>query len=194
MDDAPVRRIRHGRGVEQALQVPAEAGPDRAVRRFRPADADRLRLGRPDGQRRGRKGRRRHRLARGHGDPARGDPAGQGLDLDDHQRHGRDAAAPLSARRREAGLPAREDHRDRAERHPQGVRGARHVHLSAEAIDAAGDRPVRVLPGEPTQLEHDLHLGLPHQGGRLDGGRGDRPHAQRTPSRTSRPRRWQASR
>ena len=77
-----------------------------------------------------------------------GHPAGKGLDVDDDQRHGVDAAPAVPAGGREAGLPAREDHRHRAERHPQGVRGARHLHLSAQALDAPDHRPVCVLPGD----------------------------------------------
>ena len=45
----------------------------------------------------------------------------------------------------ERGHPRRPDQRHRAERHPQGVRGARHLRVSAEALDADRDRPVRVL-------------------------------------------------
>ena len=36
--------------------------------------------------------------------------------------------------------------RHRPERHPQGVRGARELHLPAAALDADHDRPLRVLP------------------------------------------------
>ena len=45
----------------------------------------------------------------------------------------------------EQGVAADADRRHRPERHPQGVRRARHLHLSAEALDAAHHRPVRVL-------------------------------------------------
>ena len=45
-----------------------ERGQTGLSRRLRPADADRLRLGRPDGGRRGRPGRRADRLDRRHGD------------------------------------------------------------------------------------------------------------------------------
>ena len=40
----------------------------------------------------------------------------------------------------------------------------------------------------PAQLEHDLHLGLPHPRGGFDGGAGDRLHAWPTASPTSRRR------
>ena len=53
VDDAPVRRLRLGGGDESALPVPPRTGPDRPVRRVRPADPDGLRLRRPAGGRRG---------------------------------------------------------------------------------------------------------------------------------------------
>ena len=58
LDDAPVRRLRHGRGDQPALPLPARPGPDRPVGRLRPADPDGLRLRRPGGRGRGRPGRR----------------------------------------------------------------------------------------------------------------------------------------
>ncbi len=97
VDDAPVRRLRHRQGVERALPPPRRAGHRRAVGRLRPADADGLRLRRPDRLRRGRQGRRRHRLARGHAAAVRPDPARERLDVDDHQRAGVGAAADVRA-------------------------------------------------------------------------------------------------
>ena len=67
VDDAAVRGLRLRRRDEQALPLPARAGPDRAVGRLRPADADGPRPRRADRARRGRQGRRLDRLARGHG-------------------------------------------------------------------------------------------------------------------------------
>src|SRR5215207_9025071 len=40
VDDAAVRGLRDGRGVERALQVSTLAGDDGPLRRLRPADAD----------------------------------------------------------------------------------------------------------------------------------------------------------
>ena len=71
VDDPPVRRLRLRRGDERAVPLPAGARADRAVRRVRPADPARLRLGRPPRRRRGRPDRRRDRLARRHGAPLR---------------------------------------------------------------------------------------------------------------------------
>ena len=47
VDDPPVRGLRLGRGDERAVPLPARARPDGALGRLRPADAARLRLGRP---------------------------------------------------------------------------------------------------------------------------------------------------
>ena len=85
-----------------------DARPDRPPRRLRPADPDGLRLRPPDRRRRGRQGRGGHRLARRHAPAVRGHPARPGLDLDDHQRPGRRAAAALPAgRRRSRASPGR---------------------------------------------------------------------------------------
>ena len=67
LDDAPVRRLRHRRGDQRALPLPARPRPDRALDRLRHADPDGLRL-RPRAQpRRGRPRGRRRRHARRHG-------------------------------------------------------------------------------------------------------------------------------
>ena len=147
VDDAPVRRLRLGRGVERALPLPARPRADGPLDRLRPADPARLRLGRPARARRGGAHRRRDRLARRHGAPARRHPARRGVDVDDDQRAGRAAAPPLRARRRGAGRRAGGAARHRPERHPQGVHRARELHLPAEAVDAADDGSLRVLRG-----------------------------------------------
>ena len=96
------------RGVERALPLPARPRPDGTLGRVRPADAARLRLRRRARARRGRPHRRRDRLARRHGDPARRDPARRRLDVDDDQRAGVAAAPALRARR---GRPGRRGRR-----------------------------------------------------------------------------------
>ena len=65
------------------------------------------------------------------------------------------------------------------ERHPQGVHRARHLHLPAAAVDAPGDRHLRVLRRRAAPLEHDLDLGLPHARGRGDRGPGAGLHPGR---------------
>ena len=117
------------------------------------------------------------RLARGHGDPVRGDPARRGLDLDDDQLAGGDPARVLRLRRRRAGRPARPAPGDGADRHPQGVHRAEGVHLPARAVDAAGGGHDRVVRGRAAADAPGLDLRLPHPRGRLDRGAGAGLHA-----------------
>ncbi len=77
----------------------------------------------------------------------------------------------------EQGVDAVADRRHRPERPAEGVRGPRHVHLPAEAVDADHHRPVRVLRRADPPVEHDLDQRLPHARGRRDRGAGDRVHA-----------------
>ena len=78
----------------------------------------------------------------------------------------------------EQGVRGRAAPRHGPERHPQGVHRARELHLPAAALDAADDRPLRLLRRAAAELEHDLDLRLPHPRGRLDGGAGARLHAR----------------
>ena len=78
VDDAPVRRLRHGRGDQRALPLPARPRPDRALDRLRHADADGPRLRPRALPRRGRGGGRRGRHARRHEDALRRHPARRG--------------------------------------------------------------------------------------------------------------------
>ena len=71
VDDAAVRRLRHGRGDERALPLPARPRPDGPLDGVRHADAHGLRLRPRALARRGRPRGRRHRLARRHGDALR---------------------------------------------------------------------------------------------------------------------------
>ncbi len=52
-------------------------------------------------------------------------------------------------------------------RHSEGVHGPQHLHLPAEAVDADHLRHLRVHVGEDAEVQLDLHLGLPHPGGRV---------------------------
>ena len=106
VDLPPVLGLRHRRGVQPPLPVPARTGRHRPVGRARPADPVRLRLRRPGGQRGGRPGRRRRRHARRRRDPVRRHPAGQDQHQLHHQRHRRDPAGLLRRRRREEGRAA----------------------------------------------------------------------------------------
>ena len=196
MDHAAVRRVRDREGVERAVP-PARRGRHGWPQcRLRPADADGLRQRRADRPRGGGQGRCRDRLDRRHAHPVRRAAARRDVDLDDHQRARRGAAAAVPAGRRGARDPRRQADRDDPERRAQGVHRAGHLHLPAEAVPAAGLRRVRLLPQGDSALEHDLHLRLPH--GRSGGhaGAGDRVHPlqrdrlrPRRPGRRSRRRR-----
>ncbi len=178
LDDAPVRRLRHGRGDQRALPLPARPRPDRALDRLRHADPDGLRL-RPRPQpRRGRSRGRRRRQPRRHGAALRRHPAGRRHHLDDDQRAGGDPARLLRPRRREAGGAAGEARRHDPDRHPQGVHRPEGVVLPDRAGDAPGHRHDRVVLGEDAALAPGLDLRLPHPRGRLDRAAGARLHAQ----------------
>ena len=178
VDDAPVRRLRHRRGDERALPLPAGPRPDRPLDRVRHADPDGPRLRpRPQPGRGGRRGggdrhpRRRDRPLPRH-------PAGPGDDLDDDQRPGGDPARLLRLRRRGAGHPAGGARRHDPDRHPEGVHRPKGVVLSDRAGDAAGHRHGRVVRRADAALAPDLDLRLPHPRGGLDGAAGARLHAQ----------------
>ena len=65
-----------------------------------------------------------------------------------------------------------------SERHPQGVRRARHLHLPAAPVAAHRHRHLRVLRARAAQLEHDLDQRLSHPRSRLDGRSGSRVHVR----------------
>ena len=173
VDDAPVHRLRHAGGDERALQVPDGARPGRAQRRLRPADAARSRLRRS--ARRGRGGPRRHgdRHAGRHGGGVRRHPARPRERLAHHQRHGGADHRHVLRGRRAAGRRRRPRGDDAAERHPQGVRRARHLDLPGRALAAARRRPHRVLGAPLPALEPGLGVRLPHPRGRLHDRAGD---------------------
>ncbi len=100
VDDAPVRRLRHQRGDQRALPLPARARPDGAVDRLRHALADGPRLRPRALARRGRARGRRRRHARRHADPVRRHRPRRGVGVDDDQRARRDHARLLRGRRR----------------------------------------------------------------------------------------------
>ena len=133
VDDAAVRRVWHRGRVEQALSVSAVAGRQRAERRLRPADANRLRLRSPAGRRRGRPRRRGDRLDRRHGDALRRHPARSRVDVDDDQRDRHHPAGAVRRGRQAAGRGAASTVGNGTERHPEGIHRARHLHLPAAA-------------------------------------------------------------
>ncbi len=130
-----------GTGLSVALDLP---------------DPVRVRLRRPRGRGGGRPGRRRARHAGRRRDPVRRHPARQDQHQLHDQRHRRDPAGVLRRGRGEAGRAAGEAPRHDPERHPQGVRLARHVDLAAGAVAAADRRHHRVLRGRGAAVQRDL--------------------------------------
>ncbi len=68
---------------------------------------------------------------------------------------------------------------DDPERHPQGVHGSQHLHLSARTLDADRGRHHRVHGPEDAEVQLDLDLRLSHAGGRREPGAGAGLHAGR---------------
>ncbi len=168
VDHAPVLGLRLARGNQPALQVSAVARRPRSFGRLRSADAHGLRQRSSVQRRRSRQVRRRHRLARRHGDPVRRHRPGEDHRLDDHQLAGVDPVGDVPRGRREAGRRLEEDLRHHPERHPQGIHRAEGIHLSAGAVDAAGDRHLRVRLEVHAEVQHHFHQRLPHSRGRFD--------------------------
>ena len=179
VDDPAVRRVLHRRGVQRLLPPQPRGRAEGPLRRVRPRDPPRLRLGPPAGHRRRRHGGRRDRLHPRHAHAVRRHPARPDVGVDDDER--RRPAGPRALRRRGrgAGRRARAAHRDHPERHPQGVHGPQHLHLPARAVDADHLRHLRVHERADAAVQLDLHLRLPHAGGRGDAGPRARLHARR---------------
>ena len=114
VDDPPVRRLLHRRGLQRVLPAQPRRRPEGPLDRLRPRDAPRLRLRSPARRRRRRHGRRRHRLDPRHAHPLRRHPARPDERVDDDER--RRAADPgaLHRRRRGAGRAAGEARRARS--------------------------------------------------------------------------------
>ena len=133
VDNAAVRRLRHGGRTNARYRICSSRcqGPECRVR---PADTDGLRLRPSDGRRRSRPGRRGDRLDRRHGHALRRHPARPRLHIDDDQRDGHHPAGALRRRRAASGVRRSRAVGHDSERRPEGVRRARHVHLSARAL------------------------------------------------------------
>ncbi len=97
VDHAAVRGDGVGRRHQPQIPVPPRSRPDRAVRGVRPPHPDGLRLRPSPGRGRGGADRGGHRLHRRPAAAVRRDPAGPGVHVHDHQRHGRDPAAAVRA-------------------------------------------------------------------------------------------------
>ena len=116
-------------------------GSDRPVGRVRPADADRLRRGRPAGPRRGRQGRRPGRPPGRHAAPcSTGIPLGEMNTSMTINATAMWLLALYEVVAEEQGVAGRPARRHHAERHHQGVPVPRDVRLPAGAVDAADHR------------------------------------------------------
>ncbi len=181
VDDAPVRGLRHRRGDQRALPLPARPRPGRAEHRLRHAVADGLRLRSRGLARRGRSRGRRRRHRRRHGDALRRHRPRRDLGLDDDQRARRGDARLLRRGRRGAGDPRRAPARDDPGRHPQGVHRPEGVVLPRRPGDAPVRRHDRVVHRADAALAPDQRLGLSHPRGRIDGRAGAGVHDQGRP-------------
>ena len=109
-------------GLSVAFDLPTQTGYDSRPRA---------------GRGRGRQGRRAGLPSRRHARAVRRHPARHHEHLDDHQRHRGVADGALHRGRRRAGRAARGAARHDPERHHQGISVARHLRVSAGAVDAA---------------------------------------------------------
>ena len=185
LDDAHLRGALHREGLQRAVPGQPRQGPDGPLGGLRPADADGLR---PRSRARPRRGRQGRRPGRAQGRHARADgrhPAGRDEHVHDDQRHGGVAARALHHHRRgERGRRVGAQRHD-AERHHQGVPGARDLRVPARALDAADRRHGRLHRRARSQVEPDQHLQLPPAGGRA------RRPSRRSPTRCA--TRWRCS-
>ena len=197
VDDPPVRRVLHRRGVQRLLPAQPGGGAEGPVGRVRPGHPPRLRLRQPAGGRRRRHGRRGDRLDLRHAAAVRRHPARPDERVDDDERRGAAGPGALHRRRRGAGRQPGAARRDHPERHPQGVHGPQHLHLPAAAVDADHLRHLRVHLAADAEVQLDLDLRLPHPGGRGDRRPRARLHAgrrRRVPPRRASPPGWTSTR
>ena len=131
--DPAVCRLLHGRGFQRLLPAQPRRRAEGPLGRLRSRHPPRLRL-RPSARRRRRRhGGRRDRLDLRHAHAVLRHPARPDERVDDHERRGAAGAGALHRRRRGTGRAAGEARRHDPERHPQGVHGPQHLHLSARA-------------------------------------------------------------
>ena len=172
LDHSPVRRLLHRRGVQPLLSGQSGRRAKGALRRLRLGDPPGLRLGPPEGGRRCRQGRGGHRLGRGHEDSLRWHSPRSNVRLHDHERRRAAGDGRLHRRRRGAGGRPGGAVRHHSERHPEGIHGAQHLHLSAQGEHAHRRRHHRPCRGAHAAVQLHLHIRLPHAGGRRQPGPG----------------------
>ncbi len=181
VDDPAVRGLLHRRRLERLLPAQPRGRAEGPVDRLRPGHPPRLRLRQPARRRRRGHGGCGDRLDPGHASAVRRHPAGPHERVDDHERRRAAGDGALRGRCAGAGRGARGAHGHDPERRAQGVHGPQHLHLPARPVDADHQRRLRVHLGADAAVQLDLHLGLPHAGGRRDGRPGAGLHAGRRP-------------
>ena len=179
LDGPAICRLLHGRGFERLLPPQPRRRPEGPLRRLRPRNPSRLRFRSSARFGRCRHGRGRDRFHPRHADAVLRHPARQDERLDDHERGGAAGDGALHRRRRGAGRAAGKALGHDPERHPQGIHGAQHLHLSARRIDAHRLRHLRLYLGAHAEVQLDLDLRLPHAGGGRDAGPRACLHARR---------------
>ena len=177
LDLPAVLGLRHRRVVERALPAPAPEGWYRALGGRRSPDPDRLRLRRP--RRRG--GGRPRSGSRSTRSPTPRSSSATSRSTRSRRR-GRSTAPPRSCSRSTSRSAASRGSRAAAarhgpERHPQGVRVARHLDLAAHAVDPADRRLDRVLRRRGAALQRGVgrRRALPRRGRQRRAGDGVHP-------------------
>ena len=179
VDDPAICRLLHRRGFQRLLPAQPCRRPKGPVDRLRSCHPSRLRQRPPARLRRRRHGGRRDRLDLRHAHPVRRHSARPDVGIDDHERRGAAGARALHRRRRGARRAAGETRRHHPERHPQGIHGAQHLHLSAQAFAAHHLRHFRLYLGAYAEIQFDLDFRLSHAGSRRDRRSRTRLHARR---------------
>ena len=179
LDHPPVCRLLDRRGLQRLLPPQPRRRSEGAVDRLRSGHAPGLRFRPPAGEGRRRHGRGGHRQHLRHADPVRRHSARPDVGVHDHERCRPADPGPLCGRRRGTGRGTGGPDRDHPERHPQGVHGPQHLHLSARTLDA--DRVGHLRLDRRAHAEIQLHLDqrLPYAGGRGLGRSGAGLHPRR---------------
>src|SRR4051794_6242267 len=178
LDDAPVRGLRHRRGDQRALPLPARSRPDRPLHGVRHAVAHGARLRSPAVARRGwpRGGGCRH--AGRYGDALPWHTHGRCFDFYDHQRASGRNACVLRRSGRAPGRTCGAAGGDDSDRHPQGVHRSEGVVLPDRTGDAPRHRHDRVLLEADAEVAPGLDLRLSHPRGWIDRSAGAGVHAE----------------
>ncbi|OIQ69228.1 hypothetical protein GALL_491720 [mine drainage metagenome] len=168
LDCQAICGILNGGGFQRVLPPQPRRRPEGSFGRVRSRHPSRLRQRSPARLRRRRHGRRRDRFDLRHAHPVRRHPARQDERVDDHERRGAADPGPLHRGRRGTGRQPRPAVGHDPERHPQGVPGPKHLHLSAITFDADHFGYLFIHFARDAEVQLDLDLRLSHPGSRGD--------------------------